>query len=294
MKFTKPPLSINKKIVLLQERGLLISDIERAKKYLNHIGYFRLTGYFKYYQDTISNQFYEGTSFEQVLNLYIFDRKLRLLTLDAIEKIEVSVKSQIDNVMSPKYGCFWYTDISLFMMKNKVFIEMYQHFMENIQTTKEKSNLLFIKAYNLRYNEEEFLPSRMMFESCTIGSMSAILTLLNREDTKAIASFYNTSYKDLRKWIQFIVNVRNYSAHHERIWNRDFGVRARKNDVIFQGKYILEESRDRVFEVIPNFLNFTLIINYLLQQISPNNDRLQKLEALFNEFSDIPKKKYGV
>ena len=167
-----------------------------------------------------------------MLDLYIFDRKLRLLTLDAIEKIEVSLKAQIDTLMSTKYGCFRYTDTSLFKMKNKVFIEMYQRFLENVQTTKEKSNLLFVQAYNQKYTEESFLPSWMMLESCTIGSMSAILTLLNREDIRSIANFYNTSYKDLRKWTQFIVNVRNYSAHHERIWNRNFGVRARKNDIL--------------------------------------------------------------
>jgi abortive infection bacteriophage resistance protein len=289
MKFTKLPLSIDDKIALLQQRGLQIPNSEKAKKYLNHIGYFRLTGYFKRYQDSTTNQFRKGTTFDQVIDLYIFDRKLRLLTLDAIEKIEVSVKSQIDSKMSTKYGCFWYTDSSLFTLKNKVFIEMYQHFIENITITKEKSNLLFVKAYNEKYDEEQFLPSRMMFESCTIGSMSAILTLLNREDTKDIAKTYSTSYKDLRKRIQFIVNVRNYSAHHERIWNRDFGVRVRKNDVVFQKKYTLEETQKNSFEVVPNFFNFILIVEYLLQQISPNNDRLQRLEALFNEFPTIPK-----
>lgn len=35
-----------------------------------------------------------NTRFSDVLNLYIFDRELRLLLLDAIERIEVSVKAQ--------------------------------------------------------------------------------------------------------------------------------------------------------------------------------------------------------
>jgi abortive infection bacteriophage resistance protein len=59
MHFTKIPLTIDEKIALLKERGLLIPDEERASKYLNHIGYFRLTGYFKYYQNPETNQFYE-------------------------------------------------------------------------------------------------------------------------------------------------------------------------------------------------------------------------------------------
>ena len=110
MKYTKPPLSIEQKITLLKERGLRIDNEERTYKYLTHIGYFRMTGYFKFFQDHITDTFQAGTTFDQVLNVYIFDRKLRLLTLDAIEKIEVSLKATISDYMSMKYGAFWYMD----------------------------------------------------------------------------------------------------------------------------------------------------------------------------------------
>jgi abortive infection bacteriophage resistance protein len=168
MKFTKPPLTILEKIALLQERGLQMSDTERVANYLNHIGYFRLTGYFKYYQNTETNQFYDETSFDKVLDLYIFDRKLRLLVLDAIEKIEVSIKAQIEEVMSNKYGCFWYTEKEHFALETAGEAGKYDRFMDKAKETKELSTLTFVQAYNEKYFEEEFLPSRMVMESCTI------------------------------------------------------------------------------------------------------------------------------
>jgi abortive infection bacteriophage resistance protein len=93
--FNKPPLDLDPLIELLKKRGLNIDNIETAKYYLKFIGYYRLSAYFLSFQDaTNSNshhQFKQGTTFDDVLNLYIFDRKLRLLVLDAIERIEVAM-----------------------------------------------------------------------------------------------------------------------------------------------------------------------------------------------------------
>lgn len=292
MRFTKPPLSIEEKITLLQGRGLLIPDIEKAKKYLNHIGYFRLTGYFKRYQDTTTNQFRKWTTFDQVLDLYIFDRKLRLLTLDAIEKIEVSVKSQIDNIMSTKYGCFWYMEKELFSLDTKTEENDYENFLSKTIEIKEKSILTFIQAYNHKYKEEKILPARMMLESCTLWGISLLFRLLKTNDAKDITQVYNTYYVDLRKRLQLIVNARNISAHHERLRNRKFITKPRVNDVIFKWKYILQKESEKI-EVDPNFFNLTLIIHYLLNSISHNNDRLDRLERLFNKHPDISLESMG-
>jgi abortive infection bacteriophage resistance protein len=218
-----------------------MDDTQRVANYLNHIGYFRLTGYFKYFQDTDTNQFYDDISFDKVLDLYIFDRKLRLLMLDAIEKIEVSIKAQIEEIMSNKYGCFRYTEKEHFALGTPNEAVKHDRFMEKAKETKEQSTLTFVQAYNEKYTEEEFLPSRMVMESCTIGGVSRIFSLINGGDAKEIAKTYNTYYVDLRKWLQLVVNVRNISAHQERLWNRKFITKPRVNDVIFKEKYQLQE-----------------------------------------------------
>jgi abortive infection bacteriophage resistance protein len=74
-------------VELLKSRGLFIAEEDRAERYLMSIGYYRLSAYFSPFQEP-KDQFINGASFDDILDLYIFDRKLRLHVLDALERIE--------------------------------------------------------------------------------------------------------------------------------------------------------------------------------------------------------------
>jgi abortive infection bacteriophage resistance protein len=204
-----------------------------------------------------------------VLDLYIFDRKLRLLTLDAIEKIEVSVKAQIDSVMSTKYGCFWYTDREIFFLNENKSIEIYENFIEIAKAKKEKSTSMFGKAYREKYDEEIFLPSRMLLEECMIGEVSTLCKLLKPDDLKNIVCFYGVYFVDFRKRLQLIVHIRNISAHHSRLWNRVSIVQLRCNDIIFHEKYTTTNNSNGGKAVVSNYFAVVLVIHHLLEKISP-------------------------
>ena len=88
MHYTKPPFSIEQQIELLRSRGLLIPDGDRVARYLSHISYYRLRGYWIPFEQPGTGPkhcFRQGTTFDQVLDLYIFDRKFRLLVLEAMK-----------------------------------------------------------------------------------------------------------------------------------------------------------------------------------------------------------------
>ena len=93
--FTKTFYSPQQHIVLLKNRGLLIADEEKAAGYIYNIGYFRLSAYFypllKFPKE--QHLYKPGATFVQALNMYRFDRKLRLLLFNEIEKIEVAIRS---------------------------------------------------------------------------------------------------------------------------------------------------------------------------------------------------------
>ena len=77
-----------------------VADNAVAIHYLNFIGYYRLSGYFRALTDPADasrEKFRAGISFQDALDLYIFDRKLRVLLTDAHERIEVAVKAAISN-----------------------------------------------------------------------------------------------------------------------------------------------------------------------------------------------------
>ena len=104
-------------IALLQSRGLSITDESKAQHYLAHIGYYRLSAYMYPLLCTPKEQhiYKKGTTFDKVMMLYRFDKKLRLLLFNEIEKIEVAVRSAV-----VKHGCevtgdtFWMTNPSNF------------------------------------------------------------------------------------------------------------------------------------------------------------------------------------
>ena len=118
MKFSKQPLLFSDQLTLLESRGLLISHRDYAEHYLKHINYYRLAAYCLPFENNHeTHQYIDGSSFDQVLNLYIFDRELRLLVLDAIERIEVSIRTHFAYTLSHKYGSHAYLNPQLFKAK---------------------------------------------------------------------------------------------------------------------------------------------------------------------------------
>src|SRR5580698_8803666 len=95
--FTKPALGLEDLAILLASRGLVFDNWAGSFDHLEHIGYYRFTGYlhpFRVGGAGPSAEYYKaGTTFEVVHDRYIFDRKLRLLVLEAVEKIEIAVRA---------------------------------------------------------------------------------------------------------------------------------------------------------------------------------------------------------
>ena len=88
MRFEKPPKTFDEQVDLLILRGMRIDDPKRARRYLSHLNYYRLAAYWlPYEQDHQTHRFKPGVEFDLVLEHYIFDRKLRLLIMDAIEEV---------------------------------------------------------------------------------------------------------------------------------------------------------------------------------------------------------------
>jgi len=288
--FNKPVLNIDEKIKLLKERDLIFEDEEKEKHYLQHIWYFRLTWYFKFFQDKENNIFKEWTTFKKVLDLYIFDRKLRLLTLDAIEKIEISLKANINDYMTENFWVFWYLEEELFFLESNKEKEIYENFIEKVNNIQNKSSSIFIKEYFKKY-DEKYLPSWMLFEELTIWELSNVYRIIKTDFRQKIANNFWVYQLDFKIWIHLLTNIRNISAHHSRLWNKEYIVKPRKKDKILWNKYLTSYNKDNIEVVISNFFNATLIINYLLKIINKNFNWLDDLEKLFEEFPEIPKEK---
>jgi len=116
MRFEKPALSLEAQVAQWQARGLVIGDPAKAQQSLANIGYYRLSAYGVPFEAPVpdgsprTHQFLPGTTFEQVLGLYVFDRKLRLLVMEALERVEVAVRTRWAHALAMRYGAHAYLD----------------------------------------------------------------------------------------------------------------------------------------------------------------------------------------
>lgn len=273
--FKKKALTLKEMIDLLKQRWLKISDEKKAKHILQHTWYYRLSWYFKSYQngDDIYN---EWINFNDIWDTYIFDRKLRLHTLDAIEKIEVSLKSNINDILSLKKWCWRYLEESNFDLTPKMspkYIwkqpqDIYDNLISKIKDIRfwSREN---IKHYVWKYTPSD-IPSRILFEELTIGEISNIYNILPKTIRQEIADVYWLYDKDLKRRITTLVNIRNICAHHGRLWNRKYPFKIRAKDTKIWSK--LQKYRNDKWwsEAIPNYYNLTIMFNYLLSRINKN------------------------
>ena len=99
-KYSKPFKSLQDQAELLIKRGL-VGDKDEICKRLRYVGYYRLSAYwypFRILVDGVrQDNLQPETTITKVWNHYRFDRRLRLLLLDAIERIEVAICIRLTN-----------------------------------------------------------------------------------------------------------------------------------------------------------------------------------------------------
>lgn len=230
--FSQPSLSIAEQLALLQEKGLIVNDITSVEHWLSHNSYFR----FKHYSYSFKNygadgKYLPGITFEQIADLYLFDRKLRMLVFAALENIEIAVKTQLTNIMSTVHGPHWYVDPGHFiseqerkhLMGSMKRVEdmptVFDHtsFLEYIQNYMQDPIEPFLKAYKATY-DPLCPPSWIMVEIITFGTLSILYENLKPGNEKtAIHEHFGLTKKHLISWLHCFSFIRNKCAHHARL-----------------------------------------------------------------------------
>ncbi len=217
--YSKPAMTPAELIDQWKTRGLLVSDEGEAARYLEVISYYRLSAYTLPFQVPSPNHYFKsGTDFNDVLDLYVFDRQLRLLLLDAIERIEVALRSFINNFMSLKYGHHWYIDLALFTRQGD-----YGNLIDDLRRQcNRQTKDVFLQHYFDTYSEPDLPPSWVMTEIISFGQLSKLFAnIKDNQERKIIAQKFNTTAILLESWMQSITYIRNVCAHHSRLWNRE-------------------------------------------------------------------------
>lgn len=285
--FAKPATDLAAQIALLRARGLSIPDQAFATHYLRHIGYYRFSGYALAFQVNHnadgSHRFNEGIAFDDVLDLYIFDRKLRLLALDAIERIEVALRAVLSHEMSLQHGPHWFMNAAHFggTFDHASFLD---HVKREIghDPAKAHARQTFIQHYYANYGDPELPPSWMIFEVLSFGSVSQVFKNLTRANQKPVARQFGLDSAVLASWLHAISYLRNLAAHHQRLWNRVFTIKP------LAAKQYASEFHDP-----KHFYAQAVIIHVLLKAIAPESQWQNRLERLLLEHPKVNPNKLG-
>ncbi len=276
--FQKPYTYAKDLVKLLQSRGLTIADSNKAEKYIDSIGYYRLSAYMYPLLQTPKEQhrYKQGATFDQVMMLYRFDKKLRLLIFNEIEKIEVAIRSAIVNIGCEMTGNpFWITDSANFNDQNK-----FLRTLDLIDAEMNRSREDFIVHFKDTYSDI-YPPSWILAELLPFGVVTNIFSnILSVRIKKRIAKKYGLQMLPFESWLTIISLTRNYCCHHARVWNKQNTIRPMLPNHIGGAWITLSTDPLRIYFNIS-------IIKYFLNIISPQNDMRDKLMKLLSDFPNI-------
>lgn len=224
----KPALTIANQIALLKQRGMLFHDEAKAPHFLENISYYRLKGYWWDMQtDYINHTLKPNTYFEDIVDLYNFDRHLRLILFDAIERIEIALRTKMIYYLSVNRGGLWYLDPSLFQNStltfNGITKTVHQYTLEELQKEFNRSQEVFIKDHRSRYPNQG-RDAWKILEVASVGTLSKLYKNLNHQlpEKATIAKGMGLNlHSELSSWLEAITYIRNIIAHHSRLWSRN-------------------------------------------------------------------------
>ncbi len=259
--------NLDEQIEIFKYKGLVIQDEEYAKEVLLRENYFFLSGYRHLFMQRDNPKFYlEGTTFEELYSLFLFDRQFRNLIFKNLLIVENNAKSIFSYQLSKKYGYKEsdYLKPSNFdmspeksrqvndlikKMKRQVRVNGYQH----------SATMHYLNNYG-------YIPLWVLVKVLSFGIISEFYSILKNDDKVAISKIYNIDVEDLTNYLSILANYRNVCAHEDILYENK--TQREINNTVYH-MLLKIPKRDGEYIKGKNDL-FALII--ILRQILSNED----------------------
>lgn len=301
--YNKRYLTFEEQLTLIKSRGLEVTDDAMALDYLRRLGYYHLSAYWYPFRKTMppiisgaikvnvprSSDFVSGSSFQYALELYVFDKRLRLLMLDAIERIEVAIRVDVAYVLGAKdpfahskpeflHGNFTKK------VNEKTGITDYETWISKYQQKEKNAKDDFARHYREKYGFP--FPIWVAVELWDFGMLSMFYQGMSISDKESIAARYGIQdWKVMESWLRSLNFVRNVTAHHGRLWNRNLidqpKLPKRGQISCFDSLIGMPLIESRIYVVL-------CILIYFMKQICPNSTWIARLKSLIETFPNLP------
>jgi hypothetical protein len=279
----KTATTVEEQLHKMQERGLIINDLSKAREILSDIGYFRLGFYCFPFEKNYPEKhdrthlFMENVSFEDVVKLYYFDTDLRYLLSRYINRIEINFRSAVSYIVSNQYkkSPTWFVD------KSVVASGYAEEFPSRVYTESFKKSSTVIKEHHRKHINDRYAPAWKTIEFMTFGAVIKLYEAIKDDEIKEkIAQRYQIeNVAVFRNYMQTICSIRNICAHGAVLFDLSLPRSVKRGP---SGK-MSSQTRHSLNGVLA-------VILYMMEQISRNRaDELRKaLSELFTTAMNVP------
>lgn len=299
--YDKPWLSVADQLERLRERGLVIADADRAAAVLREVGYYRFTGYLHPFRTSstthgadgrtgllVGETFHPGTNFTDAEALLAFDRRLRLLVLEAVERIEVAIRSQLAHTLG-RSSPFAHEHAENF---TSTFTETsatdsssspHERWLLRLQERQRSSDEAFVTHFRERYDGR--MPIWAVIEVLEFGQVSRLYGGLRNDLATEIAHAFDVPTKKLlQSWLACLNYVRNVAAHHARLFNRKLVVAPRRpsGSQVPHLAHLSEESAPKEFGTYTALA----VLAHLLRSVPSNEGWQVRAVGLMRSFPE--------
>lgn len=239
MEYTKPWLRVDEQLDLLIQRGLEVEDRGRAVRLLEAVGYYRVTGYLypfleseEYLHESgvskirVLGRYKPGTALEHVESVIDFDRQLRLLVMEGVERIEVAVRMRIGYVLG-RLSAFAHEDPDCFVDSftradadgSGLSLSKQAEWLARVKRRCDSSDEQFVMHFREKYDDR--MPIWVLTELLELGHLAVLYRGMRDEEAAEVAAAFGVPTKKMMgSWLASLNYVRNVAAHHARLFNR--------------------------------------------------------------------------
>lgn len=265
---------------VLKQRGLQVTDEQEALRTLSSVSYFRIACYFRPMEiDKQTHEFRKGATLDQALALYKFDTTLRDMVFGATRQIEVALRSRVNHHFSRSHTPFWFTQVDM-ATDGHLFAEHLSSVDRELHRSKEE----FIKEHFDRYDRPSFPPAWKTLETVSFGTLSKLYqNFYDKANKKSVAEDFGLpQHEFLNSWMESLTSLRNFCAHHSRIWNRRYAVKPQMPRTLAGRKWLTDFSfpPDKIYPQL-------CCIAYLLNAIDAQNTFSKDLKRLLKEYPSV-------
>lgn len=280
-KYTKQPLTFEQQADQLLSRGM-VGDRATMIDRLSTVNYYRLSAYWYTFRIPHGNeQLKPGTHFDHVWDRYVFDRKLRILVMEAVERIEVAIRTQLAYYHSHAFGPFAYADAPATLPRLFAGSPHGTHadFIDEVRKYVARSKEPFVRHFRTKYTAHRDLPIWMATELMTLGSVLRLYQGCDNQRRQPVAARFGANISEFESWLLMLNNLRNICAHHARLWNKK---------IVKQPS--IPKTWNQPVQLDPTTVFAALTIcAFCLGRISADTSWQKRVRALIDAYPAIPK-----